>query len=258
MVDKIGYIYKITNTVNGKVYIGFSTNPEYRFEQHKKESTKKFPKSIFHKAIKKYTWNNFKKEVIYGSKDHKYCLEEMEQYFISEYNSYENGYNMTLGGGGSFIGRKHTSETILKMREMVKYRPKISEETRGKQRNAKLGTKHSEETRQKRSKALKGRVISQETLDKKSKSMMGKTHSEETKRKISLANKGRKVSPDEIAKKVLAISKNYLFVNPLGKKIKIKNLKNFCRKNNLDLSSMYRINSGERKSHRGYKKGLEV
>lgn len=91
-------IYKITNTINNKVYIGFTNNFEKRIKQHKR-NYKKYD-SLLYRAIKKHGLENFKFEILYQSKIFEHTLNIMEPFFIQEYTSRENGYNMTLGGGG--------------------------------------------------------------------------------------------------------------------------------------------------------------
>ena len=92
-------IYKITNLINEKIYIGQSVDINYRFNNHKSESFN--PKSnayntAIHRAIRKYGIENFSFEVI--EECTKELLSEREIYWIAYYNSYENGYNSTLGG----------------------------------------------------------------------------------------------------------------------------------------------------------------
>lgn len=90
--DKIYTIYKILNEINGKIYIGFTKSFERRMKQHAASKIGKF-----HNAVIKYGWESFTKEIIYQSKDKDHCL-QMEIYFIKEYNSIENGYNILEGG----------------------------------------------------------------------------------------------------------------------------------------------------------------
>lgn len=93
-----GTIYKITNTINNKVYIGktYSTI-ERRFGQHKRDSRKDSCKDRpLYKAMNKYGIENFVITEL-GKFDN---LEEKEMEFIKEYDSYKNGYNATLGGDG--------------------------------------------------------------------------------------------------------------------------------------------------------------
>lgn len=100
----IGIIYKYTNTVNNKIYIGQTIYEDKRINQHKQC----YGKCIFHNAIKKYGWDSFKYEVIYrtneieDSKLLENTLNEKEIYYINYYDSYNNGYNMTKGGGRFF------------------------------------------------------------------------------------------------------------------------------------------------------------
>lgn len=95
-------IYKITNLINEKVYIGQSIDINYRFHNHKSESFN--PKSnayntAIHRSIRKYGIENFSFEVI--EECAKELLSEREIYWIAYYNSYGNGYNLTSGGEGA-------------------------------------------------------------------------------------------------------------------------------------------------------------
>jgi group I intron endonuclease len=89
-------IYKLTNQLTGKVYIGFDSKPVYRQKQHQYKHKKINTK--FYRSIRKYGWENFTWEVIYQSKDGEHCLNIMEPYFINHYNSLIEGYNTTIGG----------------------------------------------------------------------------------------------------------------------------------------------------------------
>lgn len=104
MSTNIYSIYKATNIITNQYYIGFDSNWPKRQKQHKNESFNKNLKSFhhyFHRAIRKYGWDSFQWEVIYQSLDGDHCLKEMENHFIKEYDSFNNGYNMTLGGEGT-------------------------------------------------------------------------------------------------------------------------------------------------------------
>lgn len=99
----MGFIYKITNNKNGKVYIGQSIfEIEKRFKEHLADS-KRPQKSQrpFYYALNKYGEENFSLELIEEVDNNK--LNEREQYWIKYYRSYVgfencNGYNATLGG----------------------------------------------------------------------------------------------------------------------------------------------------------------
>ena len=90
--------YKVTNLINGKIYIGKTNNFKKRKLEHTRYDVNN--ENIFHKALRKYGENNFIWEVI----DECEGLDEinkLEKYYIRKYKSYKpNGYNMTKGGDG--------------------------------------------------------------------------------------------------------------------------------------------------------------
>ena len=94
----MGYIYKITNTVNNKVYIGQTVKTvQKRFTQHKNNSNKPyFAQIVLYKAFNKYGIENFSCETIEEVPNNQ--LNDREKYWIEYYNSYFEGYNSTLGG----------------------------------------------------------------------------------------------------------------------------------------------------------------
>lgn len=94
----MAYIYKITNDINGKIYIGATEfSIEKRFEEHHRES---FRASKIHRplyeAIKKYGIEHFHVEQIEETDSPK----TREQYWIEYYGSFTDGYNATMGGDG--------------------------------------------------------------------------------------------------------------------------------------------------------------
>lgn len=98
----VSRIYKITNDVNSKLYIGkTSMSVEERFKQHLKDAYKGYKNRPLYNAILKYGKEHFKIELI------EECPREQENereiYWINYYNSYSEGYNATLGGEGSCL-----------------------------------------------------------------------------------------------------------------------------------------------------------
>ena len=86
------YIYKITNLINGKIYIGQSVDPMRRFSEHCRSCDYV---SLIHQAIKKYGKENFKLEIIDQGEDYN----KKEKYWIKYYNSLvPYGYNIAEGG----------------------------------------------------------------------------------------------------------------------------------------------------------------
>ena len=110
----MGYIYKITNTLNDKVYIGQTIKTvQKRFTQHKNNSNKEyFSQIVLYKAFKKYGIENFICEEIEEVPNDK--LDEREKYWIEYYDSYFNGYNSTLGGRTTQLYNWDTDDIIEK------------------------------------------------------------------------------------------------------------------------------------------------
>lgn len=108
----MGYIYKVTNKINNKIYIGLtSTYYQERWNAHLRRAFNPYVPDyncIFHKAIRKYGKNAFKWEVIEECPNN--LLSERERYWIDYYNSYKTGYNMTRGGDGVLL---YSNEEIL-------------------------------------------------------------------------------------------------------------------------------------------------
>jgi len=130
----MGYIYKITNKLTNKCYIGETkkSNPELRWNEHKSKIEKGIGCPALQDAVKKYGIEKFKFEILI------ICFDEdrykFEKEYIKKYNSIApNGYNLTTGGeGGGFYGKKHTNETIEKikstLREKYENNPELRKE----------------------------------------------------------------------------------------------------------------------------------
>ena len=93
-------IYKITNKLDNKCYIGQSIDIETRWKQHIYEGKKLRHKYKFYLALNKYGAENFLFEVIEECSLDTEILNNRERYWIEYYNSYEEGYNSTRGGQG--------------------------------------------------------------------------------------------------------------------------------------------------------------
>ena len=182
--QKLGVVYKITNTLNGKIYVGRTKQKlEKRMAQHRHDSKKGSPG--LGAAIRKYGWENFTVEVI------EVCpveqMNEREIFWIAELDcKAPKGYNLTDGGEGLV---NPDPETRAKMSAN---HPDISGE-----KNPNYGKKTPPETCAKISASKTG----------ENNPNYGKPRPPETCAKISAANKGRpsplkgkKRSPEIIAK----------------------------------------------------------
>ena len=117
----MAFIYKITNKITKKCYIGETKhNPETRWKRHLRAINKNTGCPALRDAIKKYGVENFKLEVLIICFDQDRYIYEKQ--YIKKYNSQvPNGYNILEGGeGGGFIGKKHTEETKQKLSESLK------------------------------------------------------------------------------------------------------------------------------------------
>jgi group I intron endonuclease len=116
----MGFIYKITNKISGKCYIGVTIekDPQQRWNAHIRTMKNNKGCPALKDAMKKYGVENFKFEVIIMCFDEDVYRYEKE--YIKKYNSMiPNGYNILEGGqrGGGFKGKHHTPEAIARMME---------------------------------------------------------------------------------------------------------------------------------------------
>lgn len=160
----IGVIYKITNSINGKIYIGQTVRSlPLRLKDYYWESLKKKPSQVITMAMKKYGFENFLSEIICECFTQA-NLDLKERYYIKTLNTIKEGYNVDAGG--------------VRYPRTLEIGRKISK--------AKKGKKFSEDHKAKLSAARKGK-------EPWNKGITGVfTHSVETKKKIGKASKGHK------------------------------------------------------------------
>lgn len=116
-----GYIYKITNKINGKAYVGKTTRTtQERWKEHLHDSTKKqyYTNRPLYKAIRKYGSDGFTVETL--EKVDLEHLSEREVYWIEYFHTYTEGYNATVGGDGKILYDYDLIAQLLK--EGRKYR----------------------------------------------------------------------------------------------------------------------------------------
>jgi group I intron endonuclease len=201
-------IYKITNKINGKVYVGSSITLKARHDTHFHDMKKEihFNKHL-RAAAKKYGIENFEFSILelVPLEDDKEVLKRVllskEEIWIKKLNAGdpEFGYNRYIIPN-SPLGITRTEEekrnisTAKKGKGMGEDNPfygkKHSEETRKKMSLSHSGAVVSEETKRKMSESHKGHVWTEESKSKVSRTKKGIPKSEETRRKMSEAKKG--------------------------------------------------------------------
>ena len=173
-----GYIYKITNLVNNKLYIGQVVTYkgiQQRFERHiqSAEAGADFKLS---RAIRKYGKDNFTIEIIDFANSREE-LNKKEKHWIYYYDSFNNGYNMTLGGEGGNTYSKRTPEQMKITKQKISNAIHLNNGNKGQytgEKNSMYGKHHSEQTKQ---------IIRDKLIGKKK----PKDHGQH----VSAANKGR-------------------------------------------------------------------
>lgn len=234
--DALCGVYKITNNINGKVYIGQSINIQNRWKDHVNTLNRKDSScTLLQRAWNKYKQENFSFEILELCSEDE--LDNVESKYIEFYDTINNGYNIESGGNKN----KHLSEeTKQKIRE-AHLGMKASEETRKKMSESRMGDKnpmygqtHSDVARKKISDAAKGRSGYPRTEYQKECARLanlGKEVSEETRRKISEANKGN-IPHNKNLRSVYCIELNKVFDNAAsaGKELNIRsgNIINCC------------------------------
>ena len=162
-------IYKITNSINGKSYIGSAKNFKKRWLKHRQDlSKKKYHSGKLQNSWNKYGSNIFNFEILI------YCVPKDLLFFEQRFlNIYKPEYNICKVAGST------------------------------------IGIKASEETKKKISESSNGRKHSETSKMKISESHKGKNHSEEVKQKMSLSHKGKPSSKRTLKEIEQSIVNNY-------------------------------------------------
>ncbi len=143
--------------LNGKMYIGKTNNLKRRWNEHKwgKGNT-----CILNNAIKKYGIDNFFFDVVAEIpfdtvEELNSVLKILEMYYIQLFNSFNSGYNATIGGDGICF-YKHTDKTkeILSQRQKEKW---LDKDFRNKCATAALGYHHTDDAKRRIREALLSR-----------------------------------------------------------------------------------------------------
>lgn len=160
-MKKHGIIYKATSP-SGKVYIGQTTQPMLKRRSRHYSDAYNGKISKLCSAIRKYgdriVWETVQDNITIDK------LDKAEIFYIDKYNSYNNGYNMTIGGQN----------------------PQLTKTAKKKISKFNKGRRHSERTKRKMSETHKGMHVGSKN------NMYGKKLSKEHKDAISKSNSKKK------------------------------------------------------------------
>jgi group I intron endonuclease len=187
-----GLVYRVTNTANGKVYIGQTTmRLTKRWYYHRWEARRGRLQNPLYRAIRKYGEGCFTVVQI-GEAESKQALDALEAYEMQRHDSMSSGYNAKEAGSAG----------------------KLSPEARKKMSESRTGEKHfnfgkslSEDHKRKLSEAGRRRIVSDETRRKLSAAGTGRVFSDDTRRKIGASKKGHKM-PDHVRQALKAANDN--------------------------------------------------
>lgn len=261
-MDKICGIYKITNLINGKAYIGQSVNILSRFDYHKKRCNNNYLRASF----EKYGIDNFSFEIIrtFSISPLLYLfLDAYEEHYINFYNTMnrDHGYNRMHGGqpgrlceeakelmkrnsAGKLIGHKHTSKAIEHMK--------------------KAQSNRSAQWKKHISEGQKGKIISENTKEKIRIARSKQVITEETKAKLSKALTGKKKSPEHIQKvqeayqKFLQSEEGIAYKKAMSEKMKNRKISQETRNKISAAAKQRKVSDATRKKHSDAMKGRIV
>lgn len=225
------YIYKCTNLINNKIYIGKSNNPQKRWSRHIYDSKKDKIGSkqlLFHRAIRKYGYQNFSIEILSEYDSDKECLlAEIDFIKSLKSNDISIGYNLTTGGEG--VAGYHRTPEECKA---------ISERNSG-NKNGMYGKIETLESRKNRGKKISKtknnnktniKIISKETIDKLKIAVKEKSSQKLTDEQkdliVNLYNSELYIKRD-LAKQFNVAEKTIIYVLRYWIKIKGNKLKRF-------------------------------
>lgn len=209
-------VYRISNNLSGRYYIGYSTNIERRFTVHRSKLKQNCHDNIFLQRAYNLDWEDkFKYDIIHIC-DTEEEAKEIELQYLTDLSIRDKLYNLNYNNSGGDLLTHHPNKEAIREKIVNSHKETMSKMTpeersikygRSGERNGMYGKTHTEEVRKRYSeihkgnKYCKGKIASNETRQKLSENaklkigeknpFFGKHHSEESKLKIKEKNKGR-------------------------------------------------------------------
>lgn len=212
-MNKKYYVYKTTNLINNKFYIGVhSTNKKHDYYLGSGKHLKI--------SIKKYGKNNFNKEIIEYFNNYEDALNKEKEIVTEDFIKRKDTYNIICGGGMPPI--KYGNNHHFFGRRLFGID------------NPSYGKKHSEYSKKIMSEIKKGTKLSKET-----------------KIKLSLLKKGK--TPKNFKEIKEKRQRNWQIITPENYIINTKDIVKFCKENNLQAENLRAVAYGKRIHHKGYK-----
>ena len=196
-------VYKITNSVNGKLYIGISANPDKRWWEHRNQTRKTHTR--LYNAFRKYGVEAFTFEILCWC-DTREDARELENLAVEVCDTIATGYNMCPGGGGGIAGPDNPAygkslpiEVRTKMSAAAKARP--------------VDKKHMQNMRQVLQDKFNDPEWVRAKYEKVSTARKGRPHTEEHKKKLCKAWERRKERNEPVhnAKRVVCLQTGEVF-----------------------------------------------
>lgn len=203
----MGYIYMLTDTRNGKKYVG----------QHDGSKKSYWSGGLIPNRIADTYGKDVFERVIMEDLIPKEQLNDKEKFYIKKYNTIEEGYNLTEGGDGGDTLSNHPNKQDIIKKIIGTSKGRIFSENH----LIKLKENHMSKdplNRKKLSESLKGKEKSEEHKKKISDSLKGYEHTKETKNKIKI-----RLNSKEIKEKITKYNKER------GELRRIKNINNFIQ-----------------------------
>jgi group I intron endonuclease len=237
-------VYCIKNTLNGKCYVGVSSDIKNRFKTHIRSAKALENKYLLYEDMRADPIS-FVFSVVEECEER--TGKEREKFWIMKMGSvFPNGYNKVVGGG---LARRMSMNTKLKMSLSMTGR-KHTEETKAKISAGNVGQERTEETRARMSCSAKRRPFTQQAIDALSKGRLGRICTEETRAKHSIRMTGNVPTDETIRKGAITQMRGCIIKCSNGKIY--ETARDAAADTGVHRSNVSNVMSGRQKTSRGF------